>query len=208
MVRSTFSNSLEHVITETPSISPQKLIDDLNVSSVSSVSSSSDSSNYLLYFLLVAILLLLGFNLFNYLGEGAESLKDLFSPILGFFGYSVGETAKKTISESQKGTKFAVDIIGDSVKDAIDVSEQILDPNFKSLKRDININNKKPNKFPEPDDSGSLLQKSKPKSKSGFCYIGEDRGFRSCISVDKSELCMSGEIFPSKQICINPSLRE
>ena len=205
MDRSTFSNSLEQVITETPSMSPQKLIDDLNISSVSP---SSDSPNYLLYVLLVAILLLLGFNLFNYLGEGAESLRSFFSPILGLFGYSVGETAKKTISESQKGTKLAVDIIGDSVKDAIDISEQILDPNFKSLKQDININNKKSNYFPEPDDSGSLLQKSKPKSKSGFCYIGEDRGFRSCISVDKSELCMSGEIFPSKQICINPSLRE
>ena len=61
--------------------------------------------------------------------------------------------------------------------------------------------------LPEPDDAGSRTQISK-NSKSGYCYIGEDRGFRSCIKVDDPNKCMSGEIFPTRDICINPSLRE
>ena len=40
-----------------------------------------------------------------------------------------------------------------------------------------------------------------------FCYIGENKGYRSCIELVNSDKCMSGEIFPSMDICINPSLR-
>jgi len=61
---------------------------------------------------------------------------------------------------------------------------------------------------PQPDEAGSVTQASKGKSKSGYCYIGEDRGFRSCIKVGEGDKCMSGDIFPSQDICINPTLRE
>ena len=207
-----FSNSMEPVITEIPSVTPQKLVDDLNISSASDSSSSSwlpSNNNLILFFLIVLVLLFLGFNLFGYLGEGADYLKDLSAPILKFFGYSVGETSKKTISESQKGTKFATDILGDSIKDAVDVSEKALGiANKPSLKQDVNVNKKKTPDVVTPDNSDSMLQTSKAKKKAGYCYIGEDRGFRSCVKVNKDDVCMSGEIFPSMQVCVNPSLRE
>ena len=57
------------------------------------------------------------------------------------------------------------------------------------------------------DDSYSSIQKSKSSSKSGWCYIGEDRGFRSCINVGENDTCMSGDIFPTSDICVNPKLR-
>jgi hypothetical protein len=57
------------------------------------------------------------------------------------------------------------------------------------------------------DDSYSSIQMSKSTSKSGWCFIGEDRGFRSCIQLGDNDRCMSGDIFPSQEICINPSLR-
>jgi hypothetical protein len=58
----------------------------------------------------------------------------------------------------------------------------------------------------EADDSLSNIQSGG--SKSGWCYIGEDRGFRSCAQVSSSEECMSGDIFPSQEICVNPNLRQ
>jgi hypothetical protein len=57
------------------------------------------------------------------------------------------------------------------------------------------------------DDASSSIQASKSAGKSGWCYIGEDRGFRSCIQVGENDTCMSGDIFPSQDICVNPSLR-
>jgi hypothetical protein len=44
-------------------------------------------------------------------------------------------------------------------------------------------------------------------TKSGYCYIGEDKGYRSCAYVGVNDTCMSGEIFPTNDICVNPSLR-
>ena len=55
------------------------------------------------------------------------------------------------------------------------------------------------------DDASSSIQKSQ--SKGGYCYIGEERGHRSCMRVNENDTCMSGEIFPTNEICINPSLR-
>jgi hypothetical protein len=44
-------------------------------------------------------------------------------------------------------------------------------------------------------------------SKAGWCFIGEDRGYRSCAEVGVNDKCMSGDIFPSQELCINPNLR-
>ena len=62
--------------------------------------------------------------------------------------------------------------------------------------------------IPKPDTADSRTQLSQSSRKSGYCYIGEDRGFRSCIKVNESDKCISGKIFPTEAICINPSLRQ
>lgn len=41
----------------------------------------------------------------------------------------------------------------------------------------------------------------------GFCYIGYENGQRECTNVFDGDICMSGEIFPKMDICINPHLR-
>jgi hypothetical protein len=84
----------------------------------------------------------------------------------------------------------------------------------------ININNKTENDFalsnehintqllktktdniPKPNDVNNIIKKK------GYCYIGEDRNFRSCVKVSQHDICMSGDIFPTREICINPNLR-
>jgi hypothetical protein len=58
----------------------------------------------------------------------------------------------------------------------------------------------------KPDDSLSRIQ-SGNSGKSGWCFIGEDRGFRTCSEIGENDKCMSGDIFPSHEICMNPNLR-
>jgi hypothetical protein len=55
---------------------------------------------------------------------------------------------------------------------------------------------------PEPTETNS---KSTGGSSIGFCYIGEYNGNRSCASVNDSSNCMSGDIFDTKDKCMNPS---
>ena len=53
----------------------------------------------------------------------------------------------------------------------------------------------------EPESSNESTNKS------GWCYVGQEQGFRSCIEVGEFDKCMSGNIFPSQEICVNPNLR-
>ena len=55
-----------------------------------------------------------------------------------------------------------------------------------------------------PDDSYSSIQTG---GKSGWCYIGEERGTRSCVQVGVNDECMSGDVFPTNDVCVNPNLR-
>jgi hypothetical protein len=55
-----------------------------------------------------------------------------------------------------------------------------------------------------PDDSRSSIQTT---GKSGWCYIGDDQGNRTCSEIGVNDVCMSGDVFPTQTVCINPKLR-
>ena len=55
------------------------------------------------------------------------------------------------------------------------------------------------------DDSISPIQKNS--GKAGWCFIGDDNGTRTCARVGENQMCMSGDIFPTSEICVNPNLR-
>ena len=56
----------------------------------------------------------------------------------------------------------------------------------------------------EADEADSTLQGA---GKDGWCYVGTDHTHRTCAQVTKNDTCMSGDIYPSQEICINPNLR-
>ena len=53
----------------------------------------------------------------------------------------------------------------------------------------------------------SLYRKDQLVEKDGFCYIGFEKGHRVCTDVYQGDVCMSGEIFPTMDVCLVPSLR-
>ena len=119
---------------------------------------------------------------------------------------------------SAKGTKDVVDVTADAVDSGVNVLEKGLtgdkqrnavDKNKKTTMKALNDTKTRPKSSADPvaDDADSRTQLSKGSGKSGYCYIGEDRGFRSCIKVNEDDKCMSGQIFPTKDVCINPNLR-
>jgi hypothetical protein len=56
----------------------------------------------------------------------------------------------------------------------------------------------------EADDAYSSVQGA---GKAGWCFIGEEKNVRSCVEVGVNDTCMSGDIFPTSDVCINPKLR-
>jgi hypothetical protein len=182
------------------------------------------SSSYTIYILVFLIFAVLGINVFAYLGYFTDDTISILKPLIFISITTTSDISQDIISTSAEGTKAATDVVAGTINSAIDTTGNVLTQssnqdndsddeleeetvdNYNKLQKDINENNKRSNDAPEPDDATSKTQKVK--GKSGFCYIGEDRGFRSCIEVGENDTCMSGDIFPTEDICINPSLRE
>ena len=70
-----------------------------------------------------------------------------------------------------------------------------------------NVNEKVSLPISEDQSSDSKIQSRTSSQKPGWCYIGTDRNVRSCIKVNASTKCMSGDIFTTRAKCINPNLR-
>ena len=175
--------------------------------------------------LILLLLALIGFNVFTYLDDitawFSETFGAPFRSVAKFLGYAAADTAHTTVDMTARGTKAAVDIAAGAATSGIDVLQQTIGQkgqdqtqdqdqtqgqmNMSSnagLQRALSHAKKQP---PQPDDATSRTQRT---GKSGYCYIGEDRGFRSCIKVGEEDTCMSGDIFPTHAICINPRLRK
>lgn len=135
------------------------------------------------WLLLIVVLSILGLNIFNYLANVTEK---------------TGEVIKTGIGVGLDGTKRTVSLSGKGVTGIAGVVERGLDDLEKTL--DIKVEYEP---SPNNDDTNNIQL---PK-KSGYCYVGTDRNFRSCVYVGRNDTCMSGEIFPTIDVCINPKLR-
>jgi hypothetical protein len=218
---------MNDIITESPNVS--SLLDiptdttpspEISLESTPSINDSGFNIGTIVrYGLIILILAFLGINLFHYLGIATETTTSVLGPVFRFLGVGAGETIKQTVDVSAEGTKKAVDVVSGTVDDAVTLLEKAIDKDgieinkFDSKKKTTQKALEKAEKkykatIPEPDEAGSVTQKSKTLTKPGYCYIGEDRGFRSCIQVAYADECMSGEIFPSRDVCVNPNLRE
>jgi len=173
------------------------------------------------------ILLFVGVNVFFYLGSITQYLRNLIAPIMRSLGVVVTSTATTTTSTAATGAKSGIDVASNSLISGIDVLQGQLDTVSATTKHDgtgistQTVNNEigDVNKnsldsalsHASSDNSSMYLSRNGEANftgKSGYCYVGQDRGYRSCVSVKPDDTCMSGDIFPSMDICINPSLRE
>ena len=161
-----------------------------SISSNSSMSSnsgmSSNSSPFKIIYVVIILAILLIVTLFFF-------YKD---KIMNFFN-NLNKPKKDTNVEPKPPTPETPETPDNSDKSTIDVDKKNTldstpDPAVKTL------NNKLNNISP---------YKEANVTSDGFCYIGYDDGQRECVDVYAGDVCMSGEIFPSLDICINPKMR-
>ena len=74
-----------------------------------------------------------------------------------------------------------------------------------ALNRALNIS--KQQELSKQDYVANDSYDSTQQGKAGWCYIGSEEGYRSCSQVGEADTCMSGNIFPTQDVCVNPSLR-
>lgn len=181
------------------------------------------------WFIIILIFAFLGFNIFAYLAKGTQDIANIFGPIFEkLFGVTLLATSK-AIDVTAEGAKAVVNTTAGAIDTGLTAVQNITPtPNSNTTnlssqsvqstipQPDVMANNSlnKALNTNQTQQQGQDYQANEAPSsvhlsggKGGWCYIGEDRGFRSCAEVSGADQCMSGEIFPSKDLCIHPNLR-
>ncbi len=180
--------------------------------------------------LIILILTFLGFNIFIYLAKGTQDITSFFAPIIQKITLLFAGLTGQVVDVSAEGAKAVVNTTSDVVTTGLTTVQDITPTpaqtttkgqevkntfpqgdvaQSNSLNKAINSSTAQKQQVNgedyQADDASSSIQHGAPKA--GWCYIGEDRGFRTCAEVGVNDTCMSGDIFPTSEICVNPSLR-
>ena len=223
------SNSLTNSILQLSDSPNPSIYSDSNIANTNSgffdfFKNISFSTWVLIFF----ILSFLGFNIFVYLAKGTQDITNFFAPILQkIFGITIATTGK-VVNVSAEGAKAVVNETATIIDKGLtgvqnitpissltNLSSQSIQSTIPqinplentSLNRALNTSKQSQqnsNNEYEANEASSSINYS---GKAGWCYIGEDRGYRSCAEVGINDQCMSGDIFPTNEICINPNLR-
>jgi hypothetical protein len=206
----------------------------LDTSSLYSSSSSTSESLFdglknislTTWLIIILILAFLGFNIFIYLAKGTQDISNFFGPFFQkIFGSTIALTGQ-AVDVAAEGSKAVISGTAEAVNTGLSAVQDITPNKANSSVSGEPIVKQNPNKVdnntlnkalntskvqqvpnlndPESDQADSSIQGG---GKSGWCYIGMDRGFRSCAQVNDNDICMSGDIFPTQEICVNPRLR-
>tara|TARA_Y100000768_G_scaffold358446_1_gene314273 strand:+ start:2696 stop:3328 length:633 start_codon:yes stop_codon:yes gene_type:complete len=157
--------------------------------------------------LIVAIVGFLAYNLYLYFTEGTDVLGKYFG--IGITGAAKGtEVAVDTVAEGTKDTvSVAQDVTNKGLDAVAEGGEEITKRSESPIERQLDEEENKEKEAEDVDADSSFASNLKKTVKGGYCYIGTDRTFRSCVKVDPGDVCMSNKVFPTKDICINPNLR-
>ena len=121
-------------------------------------------------------------------------------------GNASGSSGKSAATGTNTTSNATAQKASSSQKNSMPVQQQIQEAgsvyewNQGSLDSALNDASKQPE--PMPSESTNYTT-----GKAGWCFIGEDRGIRSCSQVGVNDMCMSGDIFPTQDVCMNPNLR-
>jgi hypothetical protein len=88
---------------------------------------------------------------------------------------------------------------------AVNTKQQVDNIQQSTLNKALNTSQSQ--QSPDQDYQANEASSSIGEQKAGWCFIGEEKGFRTCGQVTADDECMSGNIFPTQEICMNPSLR-
>lgn len=172
--------------------------------------------------IVIFVFAFLGLNIFVYLAKGTQQISDFLKPITDLFAKLFGSVSAQIVDVTAEGAKAVVGTTAGTVNAGLtgvqkiatgaDIKDAIPQPDImksNTLNRALNSAKQKSgdddNGQYTADDTDSNIQKGA--GKSGWCLVGSDRGVRSCVQVGANDECMSGDIFSTKDICVNPRLR-
>jgi hypothetical protein len=183
-----------------------------------STSSTMFSNKNAIIFLLAVLLIFsfLGINILTILGNIVQTFIQIIGPlvsqILSIFGYTTGTVLNKTADVVSDTAKTGIDIAEGSIQSVGNILRDASNPNVNdktkySLDNALNTG-KVSSGDPIADTSENPIQRPITAGKQTWCLVGEYQGKRGCIEVNEHDRCLSGQVFPSQKMCLNPTLSQ
>jgi len=205
-----------------------------STSGISGFFTGIENINITTWLIIIFILAFLGFNIFVYLAKGTQDITSFFQPLVNQIFKIIASVTGQTVNVSAEGAKTVVSGTANTINTGLSSVQNIATPNSvtpnstttnsnlkgqpinqkqidimqqTSLNRALNSSQSQQQQQQQQDYQANEATSSVHGGKSGWCYVGEERGYRTCAQVGVNDTCMSGDIFPSQEICVNPSLR-
>jgi hypothetical protein len=183
----TSSTSIFSSVASSPSSSP---------TSLETTSNNSIFSSWIFWLIIIVFLAYAGFNIFNYLAKGTQTVANIIGPLTKILATIAGGTASQTVYSAAEGTKG----IAQGVGSAATTLQKSTQPQVSSPPKNLNDSLQAPQKQTQTkeydaDDATSSTQQTK---KSGWCFIGETNGVKNCVKVDENDTCQSGIVTQEK----------
>jgi hypothetical protein len=152
--------------------------------------------------IIIMVLAYVKINLITIFGDAVQSGVDFISPLLTYLLDFIGDSSGKAINK-------AAEITADVSKGGIDLAEGAVQEVGNLLIGQAAVGTKKSYNMadPQPDSPEDNIQKPRSSLKTKWCLAGEYQNKRGCIAISESDKCMSGQLFPNEEMCMNPTLR-
>jgi hypothetical protein len=131
------------------------------------------------------------------------------SSLLSVLGYTTGATLNTSADILSDTGKAGLDIADGSVHSLgnifIKSSLPAMDNTTKkSIDSTLNIS---PTRVfnPTTDTTANPIQNPISSVKSNWCLVGDYAGKRGCIEISEKDTCLSNQVFPNQQMCLNPT---
>lgn len=166
----------------------------------------SNKTNVIIVLCIIILLLLLNPGIGNIFRNIGNILYNLTMNILALFGRVTGTAIKTGASVAGNVARTGVNIGEGTLHSIGNILTGTNEP-LPDLDKTLNISTIGENiQIPNPDTTENPIQRSVSQDKTSWCLVGEYKGRRGCIDVSEHDKCMSGQVYPTQKMCLNPTL--
>jgi hypothetical protein len=195
-------NTEKNEKTENQRIERKSALSIPTIATISTVSAVSGSGSFKFVYVIIILFIVLIIGLLFY-------YKDLFEHYFNILFLNSSVKPSDAIKKDQESQTVAKAEVTHAKVESTSAKIDDLDKKLDKLIDSKTCSNNPPSTINNLNDKINKVSpyKEAPVTADGFCYIGYDNGQRECVDVYAGDVCMSGEIFPSLDICINPKMR-
>uniref|UniRef100_A0A6C0HHE8 Uncharacterized protein n=1 Tax=viral metagenome TaxID=1070528 RepID=A0A6C0HHE8_9ZZZZ len=197
-----------------PSVSPS-FTESLQSSPTIATDNTAGFSNTTIIIILccIIVLILLNDSIGNIFRNIAAMVYGLIIRILALFGFVTGSAINVTANVAGNVARTGVDITEGtlhSVGNILTGANTQVQGQQPDLDNTLNISTlgQQNIQIPVPDTTENPIQNPISQDKNSWCLVGEYKGRRGCIEVSQQDKCLSGQVYPSQKMCLNPTLSQ